>query len=198
MTLTDQIGGIIPIELQGRKLSLKTIFMFNLVWIIIFAVIYFIIGQSENQFNHTRKYLTFLDALYFSVTTQTSVGYGDISPRSTVAKLFVMIQQMSVLIELVAIISGNMTDETFQNMGRKITEGAKNLKSGIWNPKMKLPNMPSMPSMTSMPTTVPEVAVASVPTSTVPTGATTAAATNMTPFKQSLSEQVTAASTATK
>tara|TARA_Y100000589_G_C26833659_1_gene499052 strand:+ start:55 stop:636 length:582 start_codon:yes stop_codon:yes gene_type:complete len=191
MTLTNQIGGVLPAELQGRKLSLKTIFMFNLVWIIIFAVIYFIIGQSENQFNHTRKTLTFLDALYFAVTTQTSVGYGDISPRSTIAKLFVMIQQLSVLIELVAIISGNMTDETFLNMGRKITQGAKNLKSGIWNPKMALPSMPSITSKPSVPsTTVPEVAVASVSE-----GTPNVETSSMTPFKQKLSTEVTAAST---
>ena len=151
MTITDQAGGVIPAEIIGKKLSLKTIFLFNIVWILIFAVIYFIIGQSDNQFNHTKKNLNFMDALYFAVTTQTSIGYGDISPRSTIAKIFVMIQQISVMVELVAIISGNLTDETFKNISGTLSKDSSSLKSGIWNPKMSLPSMPSMPKIPGMP-----------------------------------------------
>jgi len=181
MTIIDQIGGVIPSEIIGTKLSLKTIFLFNMIWIMIFAVFYFIIGQLDKQFNHTKKNLTFIDAFYFSVTTQTRVGYGDITPRSTLAKIFVMIQQISVMVELVAIISGNVTDDILKNFGGSLSRGASSLKSGIWNTKMSMPSMPSItgsPAVTAPVVTAPTV---TVPAVTVVPGPT---------FKQQLSAQV--------
>ena len=38
--------------------------------------------------------------LYFSLTTQTKIGYGEITPRSSLAKWFVMLQQLIVLFNL--------------------------------------------------------------------------------------------------
>jgi voltage-gated potassium channel Kch len=35
--------------------------------------------------------LTWLDALYFSVITLSTVGYGDIGPTTTVSKVFTMV-----------------------------------------------------------------------------------------------------------
>ena len=44
------------------------------------------------------------DAMYFILTTLSTVGYGDISPKSTRAKNLVMAFQFTILIELYAFI----------------------------------------------------------------------------------------------
>jgi len=44
------------------------------------------------------------DAMYFILTTLSTVGYGDISPKSKRAKNLVMIFQFTMLIELYAFI----------------------------------------------------------------------------------------------
>ena len=44
------------------------------------------------------------DAMYFILTTLTTFGYGDISPKSKRAKNLVMIFQITMLIELYSII----------------------------------------------------------------------------------------------
>ena len=41
-----------------------------------------------------------LDPFYFAFTTMSSVGYGDITPKTDAAKLMVMTQQMVIMTEL--------------------------------------------------------------------------------------------------
>lgn len=45
-----------------------------------------------------------LDPFYFSFTTMSSVGYGDISPKTDMAKLMVMSQQIVILGELTKLV----------------------------------------------------------------------------------------------
>lgn len=45
-----------------------------------------------------------LDPFYFSFTTMSSVGYGDISPKNDMAKLMVMTQQIVMLGELAKLV----------------------------------------------------------------------------------------------
>jgi voltage-gated potassium channel len=47
---------------------------------------------------------TTLDPYYFSFTTSSSVGYGDLSPKTDRAKMLVMIQQAFMLGELTKIL----------------------------------------------------------------------------------------------
>ena len=49
--------------------------------------------MEDKHFNFTSK----IDPYYFSFTTATSVGYGDISPKTTKSKLIVMSQQLLIL-----------------------------------------------------------------------------------------------------
>ena len=56
-------------------------------FILMFALIYYVMGKE-----HLSDDLSFFDALYFSVVTQTTIGYGDITPVSRVGKTVAMIQ----------------------------------------------------------------------------------------------------------
>ena len=75
------------------------ILIINLIICIIFSIIYYVI-KSEDNFIGLNDNSTFVDCLYFSLTTASSVGYGDISPKSQLARVFVMFQQICVVINL--------------------------------------------------------------------------------------------------
>lgn len=58
-----------------------------LAFILVFAIIYYILGKE-----HLSDNLSPFDALYFSVVTQTTIGYGDITPVSRVGKTVAICQ----------------------------------------------------------------------------------------------------------
>ena len=68
----------------------------NLVIVVFYAIIYQ--QLKSGHFNGLDKNSSFMDCLYFSCTTYSSVGYGDISPTSNIAKLIVMSQQLLLLV----------------------------------------------------------------------------------------------------
>jgi len=69
--------------------------MFTLVIIaIFFGVLYSLIDPVHFGFE------TKLDPFYFSFTTMSSVGFGDISPKTNFAKSLVMLQQIFIITEL--------------------------------------------------------------------------------------------------
>jgi voltage-gated potassium channel len=45
-----------------------------------------------------------LDPFYFSFTTMSSVGYGDFSPKTDLAKMIVMSQQIFILVGVMEIL----------------------------------------------------------------------------------------------
>jgi len=88
--------------------SLILILVVNIAIIIVFAFIYSSMGTSEN-FNGVEdgESFGFTTAMYFSATTQSTVGYGDISPKSNKAKIIVMIHQMIVILEIAGLAAGS-------------------------------------------------------------------------------------------
>lgn len=74
--------------------------LFHLMFILIFAFIYFFM-KGEEHFVGLGSDATFMDCLYFAMTTSSTVGYGDISPKSQTARLLVMVHQFVVLMEII-------------------------------------------------------------------------------------------------
>ncbi len=75
-------------------------------------------------FYHVIERLSWIDALYFSVITLTTVGYGDISPQTNIGKLFTILY---ILIGL-GIIFG-FIDAFYKHRMNQIEERKKNKRS---------------------------------------------------------------------
>jgi len=62
------------------------------VMLLIFASTYSVMSQSET--GAFSEALDHTDALYFAVTTSTTVGFGDITPSTDTARIAVMVQML--------------------------------------------------------------------------------------------------------
>ncbi len=67
-------------------------------FIFLYATIYYILGE-----NHMSRKLSFIDSVYFSATTFTTVGYGDIYPDSDFAKIICITQQIILVLLVTAL-----------------------------------------------------------------------------------------------
>lgn len=65
------------------------------LFIVLFASSYFLMERNAVAFNQP---LTRTDALYFTITTFATVGYGDIVPMTTEAKITAMVQMLGDLL----------------------------------------------------------------------------------------------------
>jgi len=66
-------------------------FIILLIICVIYAIIYSRMNPADFGFKDK------IDPYYFSVTTMSAVGYGDLSPKTRGAKLLVMSQQLLLL-----------------------------------------------------------------------------------------------------
>jgi len=64
---------------------------------IIFALIYKLLG-NKGFYRRGDHHLGWVDSFYFSTSTQTLLGFGDITPETHIAKIIVMIQVFITII----------------------------------------------------------------------------------------------------
>ena len=88
------------IRIPKSKKSKRKLVKIELLIIII--IIFFMYGgiYSFLGANHLNNYISFVDGFYFSMTTISTTGYGDITPKTTLAKIIVMSQQFLTLLIL--------------------------------------------------------------------------------------------------
>lgn len=81
--------------------KLRNVFLFNIIIAIIFSFIYYFIGMNENHFNVSEDNQNYLGCVYFAFVTQSTSGYGDITPKSKLAKYFNLAQVISIIFSLI-------------------------------------------------------------------------------------------------
>jgi uncharacterized membrane protein len=73
--------------------------LYNLLCIIVFAIIYYVIRKELDMTQDIYQYVepTFADTLFLSTTIQSGVGYTILTPRSSLSKYILMIQQLFMI-----------------------------------------------------------------------------------------------------
>jgi hypothetical protein len=82
--------------------KLIMLIIFHIIINLLFSGIYFGIGHKN--FNGLDSNSSFLDYFYFSMTTSSCIGYGDISPSTNISKMIVIFHQLLVLLNIVRFI----------------------------------------------------------------------------------------------
>tara|TARA_Y100001934_G_C11957539_1_gene587904 strand:- start:10 stop:516 length:507 start_codon:yes stop_codon:yes gene_type:complete len=101
------------------------LFIVNIMIIFTFATLYFVNKHPDN-WNGIDEHSIWFDFCYFSFTTMTTIGYGDISPKSDKAKLMCMIQQLIVLFQIANFVSKVVTEKKFKIRVRRKKKKDKN------------------------------------------------------------------------
>ena len=78
------------------------------VYILLFATVYFLMAHGQS-YAFGAQHLTRIDAMYFSATAFTTVGFGNIAANSQAARVVVTVQMMSDLVVIGIVVRGVMT-----------------------------------------------------------------------------------------
>jgi len=95
--MTWQLREITQSDTPGLR-ALEGLFAVVPLFLLLFATTYYVMSQNDAS-NFTAP-LTRTDALYFTVTIFSTVGFGDISPRAEGARLLVSAQMILDLVIL--------------------------------------------------------------------------------------------------
>lgn len=78
----------------------------NLTTIFIFTFLYFGLARTGgDHFNGLNKSSSLVDTVYFAFTVQSTVGFGDIYPKSKRAKVLVMLHQTLLILGVIDLLS---------------------------------------------------------------------------------------------
>jgi voltage-gated potassium channel len=91
VALALQIRAILMSD-RPRLRAIRTLAVGVPLFLVVFAATYFTLEQD--QAGSFTEHLTRTDSLYFAVTTFATVGYGDITAKTELARILVMIQMI--------------------------------------------------------------------------------------------------------
>ena len=95
LVIVWQVRGIVSSDVP-RLRTLRAVVIGVSTLLVVFAATYSVISTSRPD-SFTEP-LSRTDALYFTLTVFATVGFGDISPRTDVARIIVMVQMITGLI----------------------------------------------------------------------------------------------------
>lgn len=82
------------------KSKQKMFLLRYLISVFIFAILYYITHYYIEEYSDDKKY-TFGDFLYFSLGTQSSLGYGDIVADHPISRILVSLQILSAVVIII-------------------------------------------------------------------------------------------------
>jgi hypothetical protein len=119
-------------EGDDETVRLETVLVLAYLGVIVFALGYFFLARSvDDQFAGLR---TKTDALYFTVTTLATVGFGDVHPTGQVARAIVTAQIVFNLVFLGSL-ARLLTGQLQQRAARRRAEGAGGGGGGDGQPR---------------------------------------------------------------
>ena len=109
-----QVRGVTRARYPGVR-AVEALAVTAPLFLLMFASAYVVLAQADAA-NFSTHQLTRTDALYFTVTVFSTVGFGDITATSRSARVFVMVQ---MVLDLVILGLGVQVYRGAVNMGRK-------------------------------------------------------------------------------
>jgi heme A synthase len=76
----------------------------HLLLVVLFFIFYCALWNYDN--NNFKNATCYSDLLYFTTTTQSSTGYGDIVPNTFIAKMTVVLQQIACIFLFSSVVIG--------------------------------------------------------------------------------------------
>jgi len=92
---------IAAVGIMKKGKSFIIFLLSQLLVIIFFSMMYWYLVHTENQITHFKgldHHSSLKDFFYYSLTTQATVGFGDIVPVSSQARTLVMIQMIIIYV----------------------------------------------------------------------------------------------------
>ena len=89
------------LNLANLKVNNKIGFiLMTILLCVVYGCIYWMFGTREhfNFITTSSTHLTFIDALYFAFTTNTTIGYGDITPKSQFMRFITITNAISIMV----------------------------------------------------------------------------------------------------
>ena len=95
VTINRKIFSVKKVNANTIKGGISVFFLIGMVWALLYSIIYLL---DPNAFSQSQETLNVLDSMfYFSFTTLTTLGYGDITPLSNLARTLANLEAITGL-----------------------------------------------------------------------------------------------------